>query len=316
MIISASRRTDIPAFYSQWLINRIRAGYAAVPNPYFPDKVSRVSLKPENVDAIAFSTRSPRPLFPHLDELNERGFQYYFLITILGSPRELEPKSPSLEVALDNFLELSSRIGPERVIWRYDPIVLSSKTGIDYHISQFQSIARALKGAARRCIISYLDDYAKARPRLKTLPEKGMILAQPGEVRDTVGSLTSVLAEIAADAQMEITSCAEVYNLAPYGVKPGKCIDDDLVSRLTGKPLAVKKDPAQRKVCQCAQSRDIGMYNSCLFGCLYCYATQNFSQSLDNYRNHNPESPSLLGWVDAPETEPETGPPNQPRLFD
>lgn len=314
MIISASRRTDIPAFYSPWFINRIRAGYVAVPNPYYPDKVSRVSLKPENVDAIAFSTRNPRPLFAHLDELDDRGFQYYFLITILGSPRALDPKSPPLTAALKNFLELSHRVGPERVIWRYDPIILSNQTGSDYHLKQFSTIAHNLRGATQHCIISYLDDYVKARPRLRTLPAKGIQLAQPQEVQETIGSLTTGLAQIAREVQMEITSCAEYYNLTPYGVKPGKCMDDDLVFRLTGKRPTCKKDPAQRQECRCVQSRDIGMYNACLFGCLYCYATQNFTQSAENYRQHNPQSPSLLGWHDAPETQPEPL-SLQPRLF-
>ncbi|MGE5221440.1 MAG: DUF1848 domain-containing protein [Omnitrophica WOR_2 bacterium] len=314
MIISASRRTDIPAFYSEWFINRIRAGYAAVPNPYYPDKVSRVSLRPDHVDAIAFSTRNPRPLFAHLDELDGRGFQYYFLITILGNPPLLDPKSPSLHAALDNFLKLSRRTGPERVIWRYDPIVFSSQTGIDYHLEQFRTIARNLSGATHHCIISFLDDYAKARPRLNTLPGKGMILYQPDEQRDAIGSLTTGLAQIASENHMEITSCAELYDLTPYGVKPGKCIDDELVERLTGKRLTYKKDPAQRKMCRCAESRDIGMYDSCLFGCLYCYATKDFSQSLQNYRQHDPRSPSLLGWFDAPETQAEA-PCIQPPLF-
>lgn len=315
MIISASRRTDIPAFYSTWFMNRIRAGYATVPNPYYPDRVARVSLRPDKIDAIAFSTRNPRPLFAQLDELDGRGFQYYFLITILGNPRQLDPKTPALPAAVDNFLELSRRVGADHVIWRYDPIVLSNRTGIDFHLKQFQTIASVLKGATRRCIISYMDDYAKARSRLNALEKKGFILAQPGEVQSAVGPLSARLAQIAGAAGMEITSCAESYDLAPYGVRAGKCMDDELVSRLTGKSLVYKKDPAQRQVCRCALSRDIGMYNSCLHGCLYCYATQNFSKSLENYRKHDPQSPSLLGWFDAPETQPEA-PSLQPRLFD
>lgn len=315
MIISASRRTDIPAFYSQWLMNRIRAGYAAVPNPLYPEKISRVSLLPEQVDAIAFSTRNPRPLFNHLDELDGRGFQYYFLITILGNPREVDPKSPSLKASLDHFLALSARIGPQRVIWRYDPIVLSNKTDSNYHIAQFRNIATHLKGAAERCIISYLDDYVKARPRLATLPAKGMNLAKPDEVQQTFGPLTTALAQISREAGMRLTSCAEIYDLSPYGAQPGKCMDDELVSRLTGKRLSCKKDPSQREVCRCAVSRDIGMYNSCQFGCLYCYATQDFARSAENYRQHNPDSPSMLGWYDAPEVQPQRA-EMQPRLFD
>ena len=129
------------------------------------------------------------------------------------------------------------------------------------------------------------------------------------------GLATSGLAQIAGEMEMDITSCAEVYDLTPYGVKPGKCLDDDLVARLTSRRLSCKKDPAQRQECRCAQSRDIGMYNSCLFGCLYCYATQNFAQSAENYRSHDPQSPSLLGWYDAPETGADMN-ALQPRLFE
>jgi hypothetical protein len=157
MIISASRRTDIPAFYSTWFMNRIRAGFVAVPNPYYPDRVARVSLRPDAVDAIIFSSRNPRPLFAYLDELDSRGFQYYFLITILGNPRQLDPKTPALTAAVDNFLKLSRRIGADRVIWRYDPIVLTNQTGIDFHLEQFQNIASALRDATHRCIISYKE---------------------------------------------------------------------------------------------------------------------------------------------------------------
>jgi hypothetical protein len=150
---------------------------------------------------------------------------------------------------------------------------------------------------------------------MNSLPEKGVFLAKPGEVQEAIRSLTTGMVQTAAEVQMEITSCAEIYNLTPYGVRPGKCIDDELIARLTGKTLPYKKDSAQRKLCRCAESRDIGMYDSCLFGCLYCYATRDFSQSLENYRRHNPQSPSLLGWHDVPEARPEAA-SNQPRLFD
>jgi hypothetical protein len=150
---------------------------------------------------------------------------------------------------------------------------------------------------------------------LSTLLAKGIRLAEPKQVQETIGSLTLGLAQIAGEAQMAITSCAEYFDLAPYGVKPGKCMDDDLVARLTGKRPTSKKDPSQRQECGCVQSCDIGMYNPCLFGCLYCYATQNFTQSAQNYRLHNSQSPSLLGWYDVPETQPEKN-SSQLRLFE
>src|SRR5512135_950390 len=128
MIISASRRTDIPAFYSRWFMNRVRAGYCTVPNPFNANQVKRISLLPEEVDVIVFWTRNPRPLFPFLKELDVRGVRYYFQFTLLDNPRSIDPKTPPAESALQTFRALSEQVGPARVIWRYDPLVLSQIT--------------------------------------------------------------------------------------------------------------------------------------------------------------------------------------------
>ena len=125
MIISASRRTDIPAFYAEWMVRRLKEGYCTVPNPFNRNQVSRISLRPEEVDAIVFWTRNPRPLMPYLDELDSRGYRYYFQFTILGYPRDIDPKSPPAATAIEVFREIAERLGPRRVIWRYDPVVLT-----------------------------------------------------------------------------------------------------------------------------------------------------------------------------------------------
>ena len=145
MIISASRRTDIPAFYAPWFMNRMRAGYCTVPNPFNRSQVSRISLRPEDVDVIVFWTRNPRPLLPALDELDDRGYRYYFQYTLLDNPRTLDPKSPPVDAAIATFQTLAERIGPARVIWRYDPSVLSSATGADFHLERYARIAAALR---------------------------------------------------------------------------------------------------------------------------------------------------------------------------
>lgn len=300
MIISASRRTDIPAFYPDWFMNRINAGYCAVPNPFNRNQVSYISLKPDEVEAIVFWTRNPAPLMPHLKELDEKGFDYYFQLTLVNNPKQIDPHSPSLEKAVDVFWQLSDQIGPERVIWRYDPIFLSSITPISYHIDHYARIAENLQGYAVRSVISFVDDYRKASKRIRDLAQKGIEVHPSEKLMFTdIKEFVPELVKAATNNGMELQSCAENINLIPLGVKPGKCIDDDLVRNLFHYDATSKKDPSQREECGCAISRDIGMYDSCLFGCVYCYATQSFELARKNHSEHRPDSPSLVGWYDA-----------------
>jgi FMN phosphatase YigB (HAD superfamily) len=300
MIISASRRTDIPAFYAAWFMNRVRAGYCAVPNPFNPRQVSRVSLRPEDVDVIVFWTRNAQPLMASLDELDDRGYRYYFQYTILAYPRLLETKTPPIEAAIETFRRLSERIGPERVIWRYDPIVFSSFTDAAFHRERFAWLAGQLRGLTRRVVISVVDGYRKVQARLRKLVAQGATIPDqsPEQIAD-FDELMHSLVETAMRCEMEIVSCAEELDLTRYGVRPGKCVDDALIARVFNLNLTLKKDAGQRDACGCVTSRDIGMYDSCLFGCQYCYATRNFARSAANYAAHDPASPSLLGWHEA-----------------
>ena len=303
MIISASRRTDIPAFYADWFVNRIRAEYCIVPNPFNPNQISRVALGPEDVDVIVFWTRNPRPLMRHLAELDARGYRYYFQYTLLDNPRPIDPHVPTLDTSLRTLRELAGRVGPERVIWRYDPIVWSNVTGLEFHQRTYDHIARALHGHTHRSVISLLDVYHKAEKRLKALTQEGIELVTPSE--DDVGKLMRAMVKTAIANDIEITSCAEQLDLHPYGVRPGKCVDDEYIKRVFGLDVTHQKDPSQRPACGCVASRDIGMYDSCLFGCAYCYATSNFERARVNHAQHHPDSPSLLGWHDASVESPQ-----------
>jgi hypothetical protein len=292
VIISASRRTDIAAFYGSWFMNRIRAGFCTVPNPMNPRQVSRISLLPADVDAIVFWTRNPRPLFPHLAELDRRGFRYYFQVSLLGYPRAIDPKSPGVAAAVAAIRELSCRIGAERVIWRYDPIVFSDLTPPQYHLEQFDRLANQLSGATRRCVISAVDVYRKLAGRLKTLSDTPAAFTP---VHDR--ALHVLLEQLAGSAEsrgLEITSCAEAEDWTPWGVRPGKCIDGALLNRVFGLQLSDKKDLRQRAACGCVESRDIGMYDTCTFGCVYCYATTSFERARDRLARHDPEATSLI----------------------
>ncbi len=291
MIISASRRTDIPAFYAEWFMNRIREGYCTVPNPFNPKQVSRISLKPEDVDVIVFWTRYASPLLPFLNELDERGYRYYFLYTLMNNPRALDPKSPSHKRSLNTFRILSNRIGREKIIWRYDPIVFTRISDLNFHRETYQRIAEALKGHTGRCIISIVDIYQKATKRLKLLEEQGIRIMEPP--KEKFDELMKSMSDSAAMNGMDIQTCAEAPGLASHGIPPGKCIDDGLIRRVFGLDVTHLKDPSQRSDCGCVASRDIGMYDTCLFGCIYCYATTRLDRARERHGNHDPASPSL-----------------------
>ncbi len=295
MIISASRRTDIPAFYAQWFINRTRAGYCVVPNPFSPRQVAQVALEPEQVETIVFWTRNPRPLFVCLEELDQRGYRYYFQYTLMNNPRVMDPKTPAAKAALDTFRKLSDRVGPARVVWRYDPIVFSSITDPEFHLRTYTTLARALRSYTFRSVVSIIDLYPKVDARLGQLKDRGVTLTPHERLpAGRLASLMRALASTAAENGMEITSCAETIDLAPYGIRPGKCIDDELIGRVFGIQVTGKKDPSQRKACGCVVSKDIGMYDTCPFGCLYCYATTSFDRARIHHREHRPDTPSLV----------------------
>jgi hypothetical protein len=285
----------VPAFYAEWFIERMRAGFCQVPNPFNRDQVARVSLLPEDVDVIVFWTRHPRPLFCYLPELDARGYRYYFQYTLMANPRALDPKTPSPDAALPTFRELAERIGPERVIWRYDPIVLSSATSPDFHRRTFAQIAEVLRGSTRRVVVSLMDVYKKAQKRLRELAQHGIVIEPAGgPLTPAVGDLLRGLAETAVVNGMEIVSCAEEFDLRPYGIRPGKCVDDDYIAQVFGIRVTDAKDPHQRPACGCVVSKDIGMYDSCPFGCRYCYAVTSFELARRNYEQHDPRAAALV----------------------
>ena len=198
MIISASRRTDIPAFYAPWFMQRVRAGFCDVPNPFNRHQVSRISLRPQEVDAIVFWTRNPRPLLASLDELDALGYRYYFQYTILDNPRTIDPKTPPVGAAVETFQQLADRIGPARVIWRYDPIVLSSVTDASFHQERYAWIAEQLRGYTTRSVISIVDVYRKAARRLHALAAQGVTF--PDQAPETLPGFADLLRSLVATA--------------------------------------------------------------------------------------------------------------------
>jgi len=266
-IVSASRRSDIPAFHSPWFMDCLRRGEAVVANPFRPRQTRVVDLRRDAVGAFVFWSRDVRPLMPHLDEIDGRGYPYYFLITLTAYPRSLEPAVPGPAEAHSFFEALAARIGRRRVIWRYDPVLFSAETSLDFHRENFLKLAGMLAPFAFRVIVSFVDPYPMVSRRMHRAGfPAGPAAGTPEQQLD----LLAHFAAIAAGAGLEIQSCAEA--IVAAGVKPGKCIDDGLLNELFGLDLAYRKDPGQRKLCLCQDSVDIGSYGTCGHGCLYCYA--------------------------------------------
>jgi len=280
MIVSVSRRCDIPRYRFKWFMERLDAGFCEVANPYNPKQIKRVSLLPstqginaENaldyVEAFVFWTREPENILANIDELEERGLRFYVMVTVTGYPAELEPNMSDTSKVLVSMKKLAQKIGQDRVIWRYDPVILTSITDENFHYRNFQILAQTLAGSVRRVIISIYDEYPAAKKRL-VLKEKAGVL-QMTEANNILPQLLSGFAKSAQAAGMEIQSCAEKEDFSSFGIKSGACIDAALINKLWGLESA-GKDKNQRPYCLCCKSVDIGDYGTCSAQCVYCYA--------------------------------------------
>jgi hypothetical protein len=290
MIISVSRRTDIPAFYSDWMANRIKEGFVLVRNPMNIHQISRIPLNPSTVDCFVFWTKNPERFLENLSLFSK--YNYYFQFTLTPYDQRLEPNVISKSAVLDVFKKLSSIVGKKRVIWRYDPILITEELSCDWHIKQFAHFAKQLSGSTGRCVISFIDLYKKCEKNLYGIK---LTTLTPQLMRD----FTRSIAVIASNYGIELVSCAEEIDLSEFGVAHGKCIDDKLIAEIAGCDVVVSKDKSQRAECGCVASVDIGAYNSCPHGCLYCYANNDLNAVRFNYAKHNPNSPLLFGEVEV-----------------
>lgn len=290
MIISASRRTDIPTYFSDWFFNRIKEGFVLVRNPMNAHQISRVKLTPDVVDGIIFWTKNPTPMLARLDELKD--YMYYFQFTITPYGKDVEPNVlDKPNEVLKVFKSLSNKVGSERVVWRYDPILLSERYSVEYHIKAFERIAAELSGYTKKVTISFIDDdYRGVKSNIKELALLDFSI-------ECQLRISEALAEIARHYNLKIDTCAERIDLQQFGIEHARCIDDRLLSKLLDCHLYVEKDKTQRLECGCVSSIDIGMYNTCRNGCRYCYANYNPSIVASNFEKHNPTSSLLFGEV-------------------
>lgn len=264
MIISASRRTDIPAFYSDWFFERIKDGYVLVKNPMNSHQIRNVKLTPDVVDCIVFWTKNPEKMLEKLVELKDYNFYFQFTLTSYGEDIEVNVPHKEKHI-IPTFKKLSEKIGKEKVIWRYDPILLNDKYTIQYHIENFEKLAAELSNFTEKCTISFLDFYKKTARNLKGLNVEPFDNCKMTE-------LAKGLSQIAKSYNLKIDTCAEEINLEEFGIAHARCIDAELIEKISNRKLKTKKDKNQRKECGCAESVDIGAYNTCFHGCKYCYA--------------------------------------------
>ena len=288
MIISASRRTDIPAFFSDWLMNRIKEGFVLVRNPMNSRQISRVRLDRDVVDCFVFWTKNPQKMLARLSELDEMGYKYYFQFTLNPYSHEIEKSLPPKKEVIDTFKTLSQKIGKDRLIWRYDPILYTDIIDNAYHLEHFEYLSRQLKDSTNKCVISFIDFYKKSRRNLEPV--------NPLQIDDEQKrSLVDAISKLAAESNLTLEMCAEKLDFSEIGIKNGRCIDDKLVESISGGRITVEKDIHQRDSCGCVTSIDIGSYNSCWHNCLYCYANFNQKTVRKNNSLHNPDSPFLYG---------------------
>lgn len=285
MILSASRRTDIPCYYAEWFMRRIREGYALTRNPMNNAQLYRLPLTADIVDCIVFWTKDAQNIMPHLDELDERGYRYYFQFTLTPYGRDIERNlRPKSEIE-DTFVKLSRRVGRERVVWRYDPILLNDEIGVDYHKAEFRRMCERLGEHTDTVTVSFVDVYAKLRTPLVREPSEG-----------EVAELAGFVGETAKAFGLRAVACCES-DLVRYGIERASCIDRERVERVCGCALDLGADKNQRNGCGCCESVDIGAYNTCANGCIYCYANNGFDAAKRRLAAHDPASPILVGSV-------------------
>jgi len=286
LILSVSRRTDIPAFYTEWFFNRLSEGYVLVRNPMNYHQVSRIKLTPDVIDCIVFWTKDPTKMLNRLDLLKR--YKYYFQITINSYDPQIERNVLNKEKVIKSFIELSTLIGKNKTIWRYDPILYTDRIDIQYHIRNFNLLAEKLSNYTERCVISFVDIYKKSEKNMKSL--NCHVLG----IKDML-EIGKKLSETALYYGIKIETCSELIDLSSVGIENAKCVDDGLISEILGQYIEIKKDENQRDICGCVSSIDIGAYNTCKHGCLYCYANYSDKAVFNNIKKHDPKSPMLIG---------------------
>lgn len=289
MVLSVSRRTDIPAFYGDWFITRLKEGFVYVRNPMNVHQISKIALSPDKIECIVFWTKNPDNEFINkLNVIDKLGYTYYFQYSITSYNKNIEQNIPKKQFQIEKFKKLSNMLGKNKVIWRYDPIFFNDYYTFEYHEKYFDYIASKLSNYTKRCIISFLDAYPKIKKRLQqnNIPEV---------TESQMYEISLIFSKIAKQYDIKIESCCETADLSQFGIERGHCIDPNLINDICKKNYVFKKDKTQRQNCGCIESIDIGSYNTCRNNCVYCYANWKNSVTMpDDF-----DSPILCSTINS-----------------
>jgi hypothetical protein len=285
-------RTDTVQYYTKWLLKRFEEGYVYSRNPLFPDKVTRYELTPDKVDCVVFCSKNYEPILSDITKITGR-FNTYFHYTITAYGKDIEPGVPSIEQSMETLKKLSAIVGRQRVAWRYDPVLLTQKYTVQTHLETFERMAKELAPYIDRCIFSFVEIYKKLQfnmPELIPLTEEDM------------NALAQGLGSTASKYGITIQTCGMNGDYSRYGINASGCMTLDMLGKANGVAFRNLKHKGLRQGCHCIESRDIGAYDTCMNGCKYCYANQNPKKAFKNFKLHDPDSPLLLGHIEATDT--------------
>lgn len=286
MILFASGRTDIPAFYSNWFINRVKAGFVDVRNPFNQNLVSRINFS--DVDLIMFCSKNPLPM---IDKLKMLKVPVLFHVTITPYSKDVEPNIPDKRLIIEGVKKLSLVLGIDNVVLRYDPIFLSDKYNVDYHIRAFDKLCKNLNGYVNKIIVSFMDEYKNVRSNKNILKYRTF-------TREDYKKIGEAFSKSAMDNGMSVQTCFEDNDLTEYGFVKGECLSHELAYILTGKKFK-SSNVRKEKKCECVQMVDIGDYNSCMNMCKYCYANYDEKAVSSNFKMHDDNSSLLIGSIQS-----------------
>ena len=286
MILNTGLRTDIPGFFSEWFYNRIDEGFVYVRNPYAKNHIYSYKLDPELIDCIIFTTKNPRPMFRNLEKIDK--FNQYWHVTITPYGKEIEPNVPPVDEVIDSFKFLSERLGKEKVTLRYDPIFISEKYSLEKHIDSFDYILDSLSDYTTEAIISFIDLYEKTKRNFPNAKE----VTQDERLR-----IGEEFAKIGEKYNIKVKTCVEGTELERFGIDSSGCMTKEVIEKAINKNLNIPKQKARNGECYCLLNNDIGEYNTCDHGCLYCYANSNKRLVKRNLKLHDPKSPILIGEI-------------------
>lgn len=288
MIINTGLRTDIPAFFSKWFYNKIEDNSVCVRNPYYKKQIFSYELNSEVVDCLIFCTKNPKPMLSNLDKIND--YNQLWFVTITPYEKEIEPNVPSVENVIKSFKKLSNHCGKDNIILRYDPIFIDEKYTLDYHINSFDKITSSLSDYTSEIVISFLDLYEKTKRNFPQAKEP---------IQEERLKIGQEFAKITKENDILLKTCVEGTELDKFGIDSSGCMTKEVIERATRSNLNIKVKKTRNGQCDCLLNNDIGEYNSCGHGCLYCYANSNKNLVKRNLKRHDPDSPILIGNIDA-----------------